>query len=343
MPIEAWALALGSASLFGLGLVVTQFGLRDMTPALGATFSMPMAALVFWSSAPFLADFSGWDGDAVLLFAVVGIFFPGMITLLTFEANRRMGPYVSGAIGNLAPLFAVVAALVVLGEALDILQWLAVVAILGGVTSMSLRRQWEGGSWRRWVIVLPLGAALCRGARAARAEDRPRLVAEPVRCGAYLLRDVGIGCDCRRPVADAGDQAHRHPEGRRRLCRCRFVQRICSDVLGAVAGARSGLAHVAGGRVLSGLYADLRRHIAATDNDRPKPGSRRFIDRAGRGSADSRISSVAVRRRSIRRRSACRFRATDVCASLEYRRSSSRNRSGYYARTHENCPAASCR
>jgi drug/metabolite transporter (DMT)-like permease len=99
------ALALGSASLFGQGLVVTQFGLRDMTPALGVTFSMPMAALVFWSSAPFFADFSGWDGDAVLLFAVVGIFFPGMITLLTFEANRRMGPYVTGAIGNLAPLF----------------------------------------------------------------------------------------------------------------------------------------------------------------------------------------------------------------------------------------------
>ncbi|CAN0587813.1 unnamed protein product, partial [Laminaria digitata] len=48
MPIEAWAFALGSASLFGLGLVVTQFGLRDMTPALGATFSMPTAALVFW-------------------------------------------------------------------------------------------------------------------------------------------------------------------------------------------------------------------------------------------------------------------------------------------------------
>ena len=163
MPIEAWPFALGSASLFGLGLVITQFGLRDMTPALGATFSMPMAALVFWSSAPFLADFSGWDGDAVLLFAVVGIFFPGMITLLTFEANRLMGPYVSGAIGNLAPLFAVVAALVVLGEALDILQWLAVAAILGGVTTMSLRRQWDGGSWRRWVIALPLGAALCRG------------------------------------------------------------------------------------------------------------------------------------------------------------------------------------
>ena len=100
MPFEAWALALGSAALFGLGLVVTQLGLRDMTPALGATFSMPTAALIFWASAPFLADFSGWDTDAALLFAAVGIFYPAMITLLTFEANRLMGPYVSGAISG---------------------------------------------------------------------------------------------------------------------------------------------------------------------------------------------------------------------------------------------------
>lgn len=163
MPIEAWLLALGSASLFGLGLVITQFGLRDMTPALGATFSMPMAALVFWGSAPFLADFSGWRVDAALLFAVVGIFFPAMITLLTFEANRVMGPYVSGALGNLAPVFAVAAGLMVLGEALDVIQWVAVIAIIGGVTSMSVRRTWAGGTWRRWLIALPLGAALCRG------------------------------------------------------------------------------------------------------------------------------------------------------------------------------------
>jgi drug/metabolite transporter (DMT)-like permease len=163
MPMEAWALALGSASLFGLGLVITQFGLRDMTPALGASFSMPMAALVFWGSAPFLADFSGWNTDAALLFAVVGIFFPAMITLLTFEANRLMGPYVSGALGNLAPVFAVAAGLIVLGEALDTLQWGAVIAIVAGVTSMSVRRDWQGGEWRRWMIALPLGAALCRG------------------------------------------------------------------------------------------------------------------------------------------------------------------------------------
>ena len=78
MPLDAWFFAIASAALFGLGLVITQFGLRDMTPAVGAMFSMPTAAAVFFAAAPFAADFAGARGDAVLLFAVaVGVFVLG--------------------------------------------------------------------------------------------------------------------------------------------------------------------------------------------------------------------------------------------------------------------------
>ena len=163
MPLEAWFLSLAAAFLFGLGFVVTQFGLRHLTPALGAVFSMPTAAVLFWAAAPVFADFSGFDADAAALFAVVGLFFPAAITLLTFEANRLMGPYVSGALGNLAPVFAVAAALVFLGEVLGAAQWIAVAVIVAGVSCLSLRRSWQQQAWSRWLMVLPLGAALCRG------------------------------------------------------------------------------------------------------------------------------------------------------------------------------------
>ena len=143
MPLDAWLLALALAALFGLGLVVTQFGLCDMTPAVGAMFSMPTAALAFFIAAPFLADFDGARAEAILLFAIVGIFFPAAITLLTFEANRLMGPYVSGALGNLAPVFAVAAGVLVLGEVLGGVEWLAVAAIIVGVTAMSVQRSWQ--------------------------------------------------------------------------------------------------------------------------------------------------------------------------------------------------------
>ena len=49
-----------------------------------------------------------------------------------------------------------------------------------------------------------IGGGVVPGARAAGIENRARLVAESVCCGAYLLRDVGIGRDCRRALADAG-------------------------------------------------------------------------------------------------------------------------------------------
>ena len=163
MPMDAWLLAPASAALFGLGLVVTQFGLRDMTPAVGAMFSMPTAALVFFIAASFLADFDGARADAILLFAIVGIFFPAAITLLTFEANRLMGPYMSGALGNLAPVFTVAAGVLVLGEVLGGVEWLAVAAIIAGVTATSVQRSWQNQTWRSWALALPLAAALCRG------------------------------------------------------------------------------------------------------------------------------------------------------------------------------------
>ena len=69
---------------------------------------------------------------------------PAVITLLNFEANRLMGPYVSGALGNLAPAFAVAAGVLVLGE----VEWLAVAGIIAGVTVMSVQRSWQNQRWR---------------------------------------------------------------------------------------------------------------------------------------------------------------------------------------------------
>ncbi len=45
------------------------------------------------------------------IFAAVGLLFPGAATLLTFAANRALGPVITGTLGNLAPLFAVARAL----------------------------------------------------------------------------------------------------------------------------------------------------------------------------------------------------------------------------------------
>ncbi len=85
-------LALFAAFVFGLALVLTQFGLRHVLPGHGALVSIPNSTVLLWLVAPFLLTWRDFDPRAASIFAGVGLLFPAVVTLLTFEANRQMGP-----------------------------------------------------------------------------------------------------------------------------------------------------------------------------------------------------------------------------------------------------------
>jgi drug/metabolite transporter (DMT)-like permease len=146
-----------------LALVITQFGLRHMAPADGVLVSVPTATALFWTLSPFAVDFRGWHMLAAAIFAVVGLFFPAAVTLLTYEANQRMGPTVAGAIGGTAPLFAAGAAMLVLGERLAPLAAISMLAVVGGVVTLSWQPNRQPGSWPPQLLLLPLAAAILRG------------------------------------------------------------------------------------------------------------------------------------------------------------------------------------
>jgi drug/metabolite transporter (DMT)-like permease len=160
---QAWALALSAAFFFGLALVLTQIGLKHLSAALGAVVSVPTATVLFWIVAPFKLDVEAWQTDAAGIFAVVGVLFPALVTLLTFEANLRMGPNIAGAVGNLAPFFAVSFAVFALGETPTLVQIIGISVIIVGVTVMSRQSREDGVSWPLWVLALPLAAAAIRG------------------------------------------------------------------------------------------------------------------------------------------------------------------------------------
>jgi drug/metabolite transporter (DMT)-like permease len=162
--MTAIALTLVATLFYGSALVITQFALRSAPPWRGAAISVPSAAVMFWCLAPFLLDAGRAHVGAVLIFGLVGLLFPATVTLLSMEANRRMGPNLTGAVGNTTPLFAVLLAVVVLGEALGALQGLGIAVIVAGVTLLSLDRSRAGGRWPLWVLVLPIAAAAVRGA-----------------------------------------------------------------------------------------------------------------------------------------------------------------------------------
>jgi drug/metabolite transporter (DMT)-like permease len=156
-------LALCASFLFGLALVLTQFGLTHVPPHRGASISIPTSAILFSALAPFMLDWEGWDPRGALIFVLVGLLFPATVTLLTFEANRRMGPSISGALSNLTPLFAVVVAAFLFNEVPRPLQALGIAMVVIGVITLSTDRDWLGTRWHLAAILLPIGIAAIRG------------------------------------------------------------------------------------------------------------------------------------------------------------------------------------
>ena len=161
---EPVVLALCASFLFGLALVLTQFGLKHMRPAEGMLISIPLVTLAAWAVAPFRLDWSGWQVEAAAIFLAVGLFYPAAVTMLTYEANRTMGPAVAGALGNLAPLFAVIGAAILLGDLPTPLQVVGVLTIMAGIAVLSLLRDGLSRSWPMMALALPLAGSIIRGA-----------------------------------------------------------------------------------------------------------------------------------------------------------------------------------
>jgi drug/metabolite transporter (DMT)-like permease len=133
MNLTVTVLALSAAACLGFALVLTQMGLQQVSPLRGACISVPCSALAYLALAPFLLDASAITLRGAAIFAFCGCLFPAAVTLLTFEANRRVGPAITGAFGNLTPLIAALLAVILLGEVpgLGVLTGMAI--ILAGV------------------------------------------------------------------------------------------------------------------------------------------------------------------------------------------------------------------
>lgn len=156
-------LALVAALQFGTALVVTQRGLRHATPAQGARISILASAALLTLAALVRVESAAADLRGAAVFAAVGLVFPIAVTRLTFAANRRLGPSLAGALGNLAPLFAVLGAAVLLAQPPTLPQVTGLAAIAAGVAALSLTGGTGGARLAGAALALPLAAAAIRG------------------------------------------------------------------------------------------------------------------------------------------------------------------------------------
>ncbi|TMG94296.1 MAG: DMT family transporter [Betaproteobacteria bacterium] len=173
------ALALLASAFLGTAVVIANVGLRYLDPARGALVSIPSTTLLFWLLALFLFRGKGWNASAFAIFAAVGLIFPALVTFLNFASNRLTGPTVAGTISSTTPLFAVLGAILFLGERLTPAAAAGTAAIVLGVVALTARGADLPRTWAAWVILLPLAGAAIRGGAQATVKGGLALWPDP--------------------------------------------------------------------------------------------------------------------------------------------------------------------
>ncbi len=97
------------------------------------------------------------------IFVAVGIFVPGVARYFIFKGMERLGAPISSCLSNSGPLFAIVIAVMFLGEQPTATNVLGAISIVGGIIALS----WKGATktWRTRDLGFPLMAALLFAAR----------------------------------------------------------------------------------------------------------------------------------------------------------------------------------
>lgn len=199
-------LALGAAFCFALGLILTQYGLRTVPSWRSPLYTIGGSMVAAWLAALGFVEWRGFDWRAAAIFAAVGCIFPVVVSILAVRSNEWLGPAVSGAVGNVTPLFAVLGAVLFLGERLGVWQGAGLALVVGGVALMALRGGAGGRHWPLWVLGLPLAAALVRGSIQPAIKAGLSIWPEPLAAAAigYSLSTVVIVCLAGRRALAAG-------------------------------------------------------------------------------------------------------------------------------------------
>ena len=134
------AFALAAAALFGIALVLTQHEAGDLDGRLRTASTLGVAALVAIAAAQIQGDFHlptappGWWGLLALTF-LYGTAFTIMFTVLP-----RLGVVGNSAIMNVEPIFALVLAWAILGQAIAPSQVVGGLVVVATVVWIGLRR-----------------------------------------------------------------------------------------------------------------------------------------------------------------------------------------------------------
>ncbi len=142
IPAELYALA--NAFLFALHNILSKKALRHSNPATAVISGLLINIIFLWGVSVLFVPLSSLTSASILIFAVVGLFQPGLTRLLTYKGIDTLGVAITDPIRATTPLFSAMMAIIFLGEKLTIPIIFATLMIIVGITFLS----WRNGSMK---------------------------------------------------------------------------------------------------------------------------------------------------------------------------------------------------
>ena len=164
MSSEATAqvLAFITSVLYASALVSARAGMRYSNPTTVTLVSILMQNLVLWTAVFLTSGLPAVPAIGVLLFTIVGIFQLG-VRLLAYTGVNKIGASRSSALQSVSPLVSATIAITILGEPTSLLITVGTFLVVGGIILISWKPEQQLRDFRRWHLVLPIGAAFLTG------------------------------------------------------------------------------------------------------------------------------------------------------------------------------------
>ena len=158
----AQVLALITSIFYASALVSARAGMRYSTPTTVTLVSILIQNLLLWSAIFVTGGVHTVPLIGILLFTVVGIFQLG-VRLLAYTGVEKIGASRSSALQSVSPLISAAIAVAMLGEPTTLLIVLGTCLVVVGIVLISWKPERQLADFRRWYLLLPIGAAFLTG------------------------------------------------------------------------------------------------------------------------------------------------------------------------------------
>jgi drug/metabolite transporter, DME family len=155
-------LAFITSIAYASALVSARRGLKYSTPTTVTLVSILMQNLLLWSAVLLTGGVHAVPWQGIALFTIVGI-FQLAVRLLAYTGVEKIGASRSSALQSISPLVSATIAIVILRETTSLLIIAGTFLVVIGIVLVSWKPEQQLPGFRRWHLLLPLGAACLTG------------------------------------------------------------------------------------------------------------------------------------------------------------------------------------